>query len=238
MSILAIIPAKASSSRIPGKNLRPLGGVPLFLWTVRAAREVQPRMTVVVSTDAGPAGDEIAGLAIREGAAVVRRPKELCEDPAQAPDVAIHALNYIEQHGRQTFDTVVMLLPTSPFRTARHIEEALQAHRSDAFGPVNVVSVNDASDLNHKWCPEYAGRIVAGPPIRDRQWAAMTNHHTSRLLNGAIWVATPSRLRTEGYFNAIAGWPYLMDRTSGLDIDTELDWLVAEAIIAQRKAAA
>lgn len=216
MNVLAVIPAKASSSRVPGKNLRPLGGVPLFLWTVRAARQVQPRMTVVVSTDAGPAGDEIAALAVHEGAAVIRRPKELCEDPAQAPDVVLHALDSLERHG-QKFDTVVMLLPTSPFRAAKHIEEAL---RLKAERGHNVVSVCEGG-LSHKLVQMEPHGLLIGPPIR--RWMNDRNY----LLNGAIWIASPKRLRAEGFFDAEI--PYVMDDVSGMDIDTHGDWLAANA---------
>lgn len=230
MSVLAVIPAKASSSRVPGKNMRPLGGVPLFLWTVKAARAVQPHMTVVVSTDAGPAGDEIAGLAIKEGTVVIRRPKELCEDPAQAPDVALHALSYLEKNCKQTFDTVVMLLPTSPFRTATHIKDALELH---SMHRANVVSVDRVDAMHHKAVNLYRDNLILyGPPLRD---ASMSPRYAA--INGAIWIAPPANLRRDRHVKAVGGHAYVMDETSGLDIDTELDWMVAEAILAQRAAA-
>lgn len=224
---LAIIPAKGSSARIPGKNLRPLGGTPLFLWTVRAALEV-PGLRVIVSTDEGPPGEEIARLALEEGAEVVRRPAELCQDPAQAPDVALHALQSYPDT-----EAVVMLLPTSPFRTAQHIREALALHVS-----APVVAVADlAARHHHKLCITFRGDIVLGPPIRDpamREALSPTGEHGQCEINGSIWIATAEHLRLYGHISAVGATPYYMDEQSGLDIDTETDWLVAEAILRNR----
>lgn len=234
-SVLAIIPAKGTSSRVPGKNLRLLGGIPLFLWTVRAALGVMPKRAVVVSTD----DDEIARLAAAEGAGVIRRPPELCRDPAQAPDVAIHALDYYKWATGNQPDTVCMLLPTSPFRTTAHIEAALAVHHDSAGG--NVVSVTDASEhLKHKLCYGNEHSITAGPPLRDP--GPFISHHPPShverryLLNGAIWIATPGALRTHGHVSAIHALPYVMDEESGLDIDSELDFAVAEVIAARQLA--
>lgn len=231
--VLAIIPAKRFSSRCADKNLRPLGGVPLFLWTVRAALAVRPAMTVVVSTDDGPAGDEIARLAEAEGASVVRRPPELCRDPAEAPDVAIHALDAYKGIWGILPDTVVMLLPTSPFRTTRHIAEALTIHWHSENR--NVVSIDPASRLGHKlvYVSLDVERIVSGPPLRDPS-SAVTANTAPGLINGAIWVTTPARLLTDRHVSAVHAECYLMDQESGIDIDTELDFLVAEAIVARR----
>lgn len=230
--VLFIIPAKGTSRRIaPSKNLRPLAGVPLVVWTIRAALGVQGYEShVVVSTDS----EEIAELALAEGAEVVMRPPELARDPAEAPDVALHVL---QVHTWKSPDAVCMLLPTSPFRTAEHIADALELHIKHPARP-NVLSARDADQfLHHKLCT-VRGKIRNGPPLRDVElrialWPTRSEQQV--LLNGAIWVATPARLAADGHFSAIGAIPYLMDEESGLDIDTPLDFLVAESVVAYRE---
>lgn len=243
MNVLFVIPAKATSSRIPGKNVRPLGGVPLFLWTVRAALEArQPGDTVLVSTNEGPDGDEIARLAVGEGATVLRRPPELCRDPAQLGEVVLHAIDRFEEQRKSLLDSVCALLPTSPFRTASQIRDALALHEMTCR--TNVVSVSDGSwlrDKLHGWHPDalriyslsadsYWHRAI-GPLTRP---GTIPDSAVLRLLNGALWIATPDRIRTDKAIQPDGALPYVMDEESGLDIDTELDWMVAEAVVAKR----
>lgn len=243
MSVLFVIPAKRHSSRCHDKNLRPLGDVPLFLWTVRAALETrQPGDTVLVSTDEGPDGDEIARLAVHEGATVLRRPPELCRDPAQLGDVVLHALDRYEEQRKALPDSVCALLPTSPFRAARHVRDALALHEMTCR--TNVVSVSDGSwlrDKLHGWHPE-ALRIYSLSP--DSYWRRSIGPLTRppsaidadglRLLTGALWIATPARIRIDKMINPDGALPYVTDEESALDIDTELDFVVAEAILARR----
>lgn len=238
--VLAIIPAKRHSSRLPDKNLLPLGGLPLFVWTVQAARQVQPAMTVMVSTDEGPDGDEIAKLAVHEGAIVIRRPPELCRDPAQAPDVALHALErYREQRGKYP-DTVVMLLPTSPFRTSRHIEEAIALH--DGVNRENIVSVSNGSWLRDKLHVYDRRALRMASVSSDSYWLTQSpqawgrlEHSTDlRVLNGAVWTARADRLLADKMIQPHGALPYVMDEESGLDIDSPLDYEVAKAIVARR----
>ena len=109
MKLLTVIPAKGTSARIaPSKNLAPLGGKPLVAWTIEAAvRLASPEHRVIVSTD----DDRIANEARLRRAEVIRRPPELCRDPAQISAVALHALDVLADW---TPEAVMILLPTSP----------------------------------------------------------------------------------------------------------------------------
>jgi CMP-N,N'-diacetyllegionaminic acid synthase len=232
---LFIIPAKATSARIPpSKNLRLLGGVPLVLWTIRAAMEAAgPEDMVVVSTDEGDAGDPIARLAVDAGARAIRRPLMLCRDPAQMPDVALNVLQSYNV-AAQIPETVCVLLPTSPFRGARHIREALALHRR---ARENVLSVGCPlrTALHQKLCLLGAnGRIYAGPPLRDPALAETRVVRDGVALNGAMWITTPPQLIRDQHISAMFAVPYVMDDESGLDIDTEVDFRHAEAMLAHR----
>ena len=112
MKVLALIPARGGSKRVPGKNVRDLAGKPLIIWTLDAVRGVEGIVDVLVSTD----DPGIAAVASSAGARVPwLRPAHLATDIAGSVDVALHALDWFEmQHG--TVDALLLLQPTSPLR--------------------------------------------------------------------------------------------------------------------------
>ena len=119
MNVIGIIPARGGSRRIPGKNIKPLGGKPLLLWTIDAARKASWLRKLVVSTE----DHAIAAAARGHEAEVVDRPPELATDQATLYPVMLHVLDSIQE----TFDYVVLLHPTSPFRTAEDIDGCFDA---------------------------------------------------------------------------------------------------------------
>ena len=117
---LAIITARAGSVGLPGKNVAELGGVPLIAWTVRAAMASRCFRRVIVSTD-GPA---IMSAARAAGAEVpFVRPAELATSAARSSDVVLHALS-----ATKTTGAFALLQPTSPFRSAEHIRQAVRIY--------------------------------------------------------------------------------------------------------------
>jgi CMP-N-acetylneuraminic acid synthetase len=109
--MLTLVPARGGSKRIPRKNLRPLAGIPLLLWTLIPFRSYHP----VVSSD----DPEILDLARRYGFDVIERPAALAGDEASSAAVAVHALEWRGE------DVVMLLQPTSPFRSERTVESAI-----------------------------------------------------------------------------------------------------------------
>jgi CMP-N,N'-diacetyllegionaminic acid synthase len=160
--MLTLVPARGGSKRIPRKNLRPLAGIPLLLWTLIPFRSYNP----VVSSD----DPEILGLAERNGFDVIERPAALSGDDASSAAVALHAM---EQAGE---DVVMLLQPTSPFRSERTVESAISLfkvigkpvatfkdaphvfqHRkpvSDAEAPTGSCYVIHKRDLGDTFLPE------------------------------------------------------------------------------------
>ena len=134
--VLAVVTARGGSKGLPRKNLLPLGGVPLIVWTVRAALNANCVARVVVSTD----DDEISNVALAAGAEVpFRRPAALASDAASSVDVMLHALEVLKWNG-----SVVMLQPTSPFRTSRDLDAGF-AQWCNAPGAGSCVSVCEAT---------------------------------------------------------------------------------------------
>jgi len=118
--IVAIIPARGGSKRIPLKNLAPLQGVPLVAHTIAAALESRHLGAVYVSTEDA----RIAAVARAAGAEVIERPEALAGDTSSTEAVLLHALRVIEGENR-TVDAICLLQCTSPLRTAQTIDSCI-----------------------------------------------------------------------------------------------------------------
>ena len=122
MKILALILARGGSKRCPGKNKRLLGGKPLIVWSIDAAKGVTEIQEIMISTD----DSAIADVARTTGVLVPwLRPPELATDTADTIDVAIHALDWYESE-RGVVDALLLLQPTSPFRTTETIRRGIE----------------------------------------------------------------------------------------------------------------
>lgn len=230
MKILAITPARGGSKRLPGKNIKDLNGKPLIQWTIDAALAVQEIARVMVTTDC----EAIAEIAKQAGAEVpFIRPPELAADTSSSTDVIRHALDYYRAQGEE-FDFVLLLQPTSPIRSADDIRRAiaqLKAHTADA-----VVSV----------CSCEHSPLWANTLPDDRSMADFIRHEVSQLrsqdlpdyyrINGAIYLTRVSRFYQENsLFLSSNIFAYVMDTESSVDIDHELDFLIAEAVLKYRE---
>src|SRR5690242_10037391 len=117
--VLGIIPARAGSKRLPGKNIRPLAGKPLVAWTIDAAREALGIDRFVVSSDS----EEVLSIAHRcDPKLPLRRPEALANDTSLAIEYVRHALQELEGRGEGPFSVVVILQPTSPFTLTSDID--------------------------------------------------------------------------------------------------------------------
>ncbi len=123
MEILAVIPARGGSKGIPGKNIKPLCGKPLIAWTIEEAKKSKHLTRVIVSTDS----EEIATVAKQYGAEVpFLRPAEISGDMATDVEFLTHALDFLKQKENYEPEIILRLPPTSPLRTAAHIDEGIE----------------------------------------------------------------------------------------------------------------
>ncbi len=123
MHILGIVPARGGSNSIPKKNIAPLGGKPLLYYTIRAIRESKLLTRSILSTDDA----EIAQVARRYGLEVpFMRPRRLAQD--RTPDLPVfqHALRWLARRERYSPEIIVHLRPTSPFKSGKDIDRAIQ----------------------------------------------------------------------------------------------------------------
>jgi CMP-N,N'-diacetyllegionaminic acid synthase len=155
-NVLAVIPARGGSKGLPGKNIRPIAGLPLLAHSIRCAAMV-PGLRVVVSTD----DEKIRATAIASGAeAPFVRPAELANDSAPMMPVLTHALAEMERRDNRRYDAVLLLDPTSPGRHPEDIRRAVEllsgadasitgvvACSKPTFNPFWVGVVADASGV-------------------------------------------------------------------------------------------
>ena len=122
-SVIAVVPARAGSKGLPGKNIRRLCGKPLVSWTIEAGLASRYIDDVLVSTDCQATAD----IALKAGASVpFMRPAVLASDTASSVDVVLHTLDFYRQELLRNFDLVVLLEPTSPLRQADDIDSMLE----------------------------------------------------------------------------------------------------------------
>ncbi|ASK35492.1 CMP-N-acetylneuraminic acid synthetase [Alcanivorax sp. N3-2A] len=222
-SVLALITARGGSKGIPGKNIKPLAGKPLIAWSIEAARASRYLDRLVVSSDAG----DILEVARRYGAEVpFTRPEALAADDTGSMEVILHALQALDQ----PYDYLLLLQPTSPFRTAADIDDALeQTVREGASLTVSVARLKKHPMFMYK---VEGGKLVpfldnAGTQLRRQDMPAAFEH------NGALYIARVPYLLQARSFNTPEATPYVMDGPVNLDIDTPEDWEQAERLAAR-----
>lgn len=229
MKILALIPARGGSKRVPGKNIKPLGGLPLIAWTIRAACDSGSCGEPLVSTD----DPEIAEVARLHGAQVPwLRSAELSSDIAGSVEVALDALDRHEAEAG-AIDGLLLLQPTSPFRSAATIQSAIMLFQKHS-GARPVVSVSKAS-AHPAWCFRVSDNDMTpflGGDIRPQRSQDL---EPAWMLNGGVYLIAPKRLRQERRFltpDTLA--LRVEDESESIDIDTPADWLMAEALLRLR----
>lgn len=219
--VLAIVPARGGSKRLPRKNIMLLGGRPLINWTIDAALDSGVCIDVLVSTD----DDEIASVARSAGAMVPwLRPPELATDTASSADVIAHALALYEQaHG--TVDAVLLLQPTSPFRTSETIRAAVQTYLWQSKTTCRtVVSVNPSE--SH---PAWTFSLQEGELLPSLGWEPLSLRSQDLVpayaINGALYVIPADDARSARPIVRPGIRPFIMtDARECLDIDTKEDW--------------
>ena len=231
-SVVALIPARAGSKRVPRKNTRPLGGHPLFAWAIATAREAGIFDGIIVSSD----DEAVARLAGGTyGAHVVARPPALATD--YSPDIAwvVHALDTLRAHGR-SFDAFAILRPTSPFRRGEWVRRAwdhLQSYsQADSLRAMRPVREHPAK----MW--RRVGSVVVTPllPFRsqDAPWHSLPTQELPEVFvqTAALEIAWTFVLPESISGDVVLPWLCEVDAPESLDINTEADWARAEQLAA------
>ena len=231
--ILGLIPARGGSKGLPGKNIKPLLGIPLIAWTVKQALRSKYLDRVIVSTDSM----EIARAAKKYGAEIpFMRPKELAADKSNIIDTVLHALSYFEKSGIN-FDYLALLETTSPLRKDNDIDKAIKKLIDCGGKAESLVSVGKIA-LEH---PEYAKIITGNNRVKPyacngrRPTALRQKLPDAYFPYGVIYLSKVSAIKK---YNAVYPgriWPYVIERWQNYEINDILDFLCIEAILKNRK---
>ncbi len=217
--LLAVIPARAGSKRIPGKNMKPLAGKPLIVYSIECALNSPSVSRVIVSTDS----PVIRELSLRTGAsAPFLRPKELAGDNIPTMDVILHTLDYLQNTENELYEFLVLLEPTSPFRTVADLETAFQLLRSsEADSVVGLAQTPVKSD-----CLTTIENKIVKP--------LLTNANQLYKINGAIYISRIEFILKSGKLLGDKTIPYFMPDLQSVDIDTFEDLQLAEMLIQKK----
>ncbi len=224
-TFLALIPARGGSKGLPGKNVRMLGDKALIGWSIAAAKASRYVDGCIVSTD----DDAITAVSLQCGAEVpFKRPAEIASDTAKMMDVIAHAFEFLGGRGKH-YDYLVLLQPTSPFRTGKHIDEAIELLHARQAKVVLGVTQTEHSPLLANTLPtdgNMGGFYPAHLQTLNRQ--DMAPYYR---LNGGIYVADWKFLLEGKKWITPDTYAYVMDRRSSIDIDHIEDFLLAEALL-------
>ncbi len=226
-TVLAIIPARGGSKRVPKKNIYPVAGKPLISWSIEAALKANYVTDIVVTSD----DSDILRIARRfQNIECLERPDYLSTDTATTIDVLKHTLEYKNRE----YDYIILLQPTSPLRTSLHIDEAiLMAYSKNADAIISVTKPAHSP----LWCntiPENGDMSnFLSNNVKNTRSQDLPEYYT---LNGSIFIAKPaSLLRAMTFFLSSNVYSYFMKPTDSIDIDTMEDMEYADYLLRKRK---
>lgn len=226
-SVLTVIPARAGSKGIPGKNIRPLLGKPLLSWTIEAAQNAGLGEDLYVSTD----GAEIADVARGAGAKVVMRPAEIAHDTASTEAALLHVIEILRREGK-TFDLILTLPPTSPLRTPETILRFLRHFIESGEGYDAQLSLNEhRGDFWVKAADGTFSRLYPDAPRRRQERKPLY------LENSSLYITRVEALAATSFILGRKATGFVISEEEALDINEPVDLLLAEHLLTAKRAA-
>ena len=221
--ILAIIPARGGSKRLPHKNVLDLAGKPLVAWSIESALSSKYIDRVILSSD----DEEIIKVAKEWGCDIpFTRPKELAQDNSRSIDLVTHALNTLEEE----YDDVILLQPTSPLRTSEDIDNAIeQFYAKDATSVIGVCEVEHSPLWSNTLDESLSMNNFLDDKYNNSRSQDLPTYYR---INGAFYMSrVASVLKEESFFVKENIYAFVMSQEHSVDIDTKLDFIIAEAVL-------
>ncbi len=227
MKYIILICARGGSKGLPGKNIKPLNGVPLIGWSINIAKQIKRASRIVVSTDS----EEIAKVALKYGAEVpFMRPKNLAQDDSSEWLVWRHAIKHVESHGDENIDAIVVLPVTAPLRSVKDVDACIDLFEEGGVDSVITVSEANRSPYFNMTVNDdsgYASLVISpenqiirrqdAPEVFDMTTVAyVVNTNAVKLSNGVF----------KGKVKSI-----VIPQERSIDIDTLLDFKIAECLV-------
>lgn len=223
MKPLVVIPARGGSKGVPRKNIKLLSDIPLIHYTIQAAQLLFDNNLICVTTE----DQEIIDISEKKEIKVpFLRPLALASDTAGSYEVLLHAVSFYEDQGYFP-DTLILLQPTSPFRTEKHIQEALKLYSSSID---MVVSVKETKS-NPYYILFEENKEGFLKKSKEANFTRRQDCPKVWEFNGAIYIINIASLKKGIIADFKKVVKYEMDEFSSHDIDTLFDWEVAELIV-------
>ena len=234
-TIVALIPARAGSKRVPDKNIRPMAGHPVMAYTIAAALQSEVFSDVIVSTDS----EDYAKIARHYGAEVpFLRPPEMAGDVSPDIEWLEHTLKKLEKNGRK-YDCFSILRPTSPFRLPETIQRAWQAFQAEE-GVDSLRAVEKCQQHPGKMWVVRGRRMMPLLPLsppeqpwHSSQYQSLPEVFVQNASLEIAWTRVVLQART------IAGnvvMPFLTEGHEGFDVNNPYDWNLAEYLVTKSEA--
>jgi len=216
---LAVIPVRAGSKGLKHKNITPICGKPLYMYTLQEAIWSGLFDKIVVTTDMQEIIDQLNNEILHSSVSILRRPDELCGDDVTIAPVVMHALLHYESREWKHYSSITTLQATSPFRTAMHIKAAYRKFEETKAD--SLISV--CEELHSIWSNNHGTAVPIKNPAFNRQWET-----PFYIGNGAIAITKRETLLQ--YENRFGGHLELfpMHPFESLDIHTKQDIELAE----------
>ena len=223
MRTLVVIPARSGSEGLPNKNIKLLNGKPLIHYSIEVAQQIFSNEDICISTDS----DEYIKIAQQRGLNVpFVRPENLSTDKATTQDVLLHSLDFYEKKG-VFYDYILLLQPTSPFREKKHLEDILMANieESDMIVSVKETDSNPYYVLLEENEEGYLKKLMKGGFTRRQDCPKVYEY------NGSIYLIRVSSLKEKLISSFTKIKKYEMHSKYSLDIDSEIDFKLAEILL-------
>lgn len=223
MRFLVVIPARGGSKGIPLKNIYPLNGKPMLLYSLEMIKQVDFEGDIVVSTDS----EKIKEVALSEsGIHIVDRPEDISGDTASTESALLHALETMERKQNCRYDAVVTLQATSPLRTPQTIEACFRRFEQDCNKYDALLTLTETrADYWIKESDERYRRLYPDAPRR-RQ-----DREPIYVENSALYITDSDALRETGSVLGHHVNGYVIPEREGVDINEMIDILIAEELL-------
>lgn len=219
---LSIIPARGGSKRLPRKNILKILDKPLIAYSIEAGLNSKYIDKLIVSSD----DDEILSISKDYGAEIIKRPANLAEDTTTTFDTLKHVVENISEE----YEYIVLLQATSPLRKSSHIDEAiklLEEKKADAI--ISVCEMEHSPLWSNTLPSDNNMKLFLKDEIKNKRSQDLEKYYR---LNGAIYICrTDKFLENKGFFLEENIYAYIMDRKDSIDIDEEIDFIIASEFI-------
>ncbi|MDS0526639.1 acylneuraminate cytidylyltransferase family protein [Clostridium sp. SHJSY1] len=224
--ILAIITARGGSKGVKGKNIKSLNGIPLIGYSINACKGSKYIDKVILSSD----DKEIIKVAEEAGVSVpFVRPSELATDTATSVSVIKHAAGFMESNG-ESYDYIITIQPTSPFRTSNHLDGAIEAIANDANAD-SLVSITEV-DYNPYWMKVVKGGYIESfMEVDEKKFTRRQDLPKVYKMNGSIFISKRDLIMEGEKILGEKVVPFFMSSNDSVDIDNEEDFALAEFLM-------